>query len=254
MTLDGTCSWLVSDGDGFWLIDPGPEGAQEHLKRILSAAEGQIKGVILTHKHADHAGALPELAALMPATELNVWVKSASELESVSGILAHDLVDGQNIGPFTVHDSPGHRFDHICLVKDEIVFTGDHVLGFGSTLLVPYPGSLNGHLVSLKQLIDGNYKLALPGHGPIISDPSSRFREYLTHRLDRETKLIRALNSGLRTVDELVAEAWSDAPVELHFACALNLETHLIKLAEDGFDLEGVERRDYSYFPGVLTS
>jgi glyoxylase-like metal-dependent hydrolase (beta-lactamase superfamily II) len=213
LTLDGTNTYVV----GRWVVDPGPldEG---HLEAVRRAAAGGIEGVVLTHGHADHAEAAEELGP--PVT--------------LPG-------EGETVGPFRAVATPGHSADSVCLVAGSICFTGDTVLGSGSVFIAPGEGSLSEYLDSLRRLRGLGLEVLCPGHGPYVWDPAAKLDEYVAHRLSRERRLLEALDAGLRTRDELLDSAWSDAPAELRDFAALSLASHLEKLAEEGRLPDGVE-------------
>jgi glyoxylase-like metal-dependent hydrolase (beta-lactamase superfamily II) len=213
LTLDGTNTYVV----GRWVVDPGPADAG-HLDAVRAAASAGIEGVVLTHGHADHAAGAAALGApvILPG-------------------------DGERAGPFLALATPGHSPDSVCLVRQRVCFTGDTVLGTGSVFIAPGEGSLSAYLDSLRRLRGLDLEVLCPGHGPYVWDPAAKLDEYLAHRLDRERRLVEALDAGLRTRDELLDSAWSDAPAELRHFAGLSLASHLEKLAEEGRLPEGVE-------------
>lgn len=213
LTLDGTNTYVV----GPWVVDPGPRIAG-HLEAVRRAAADGIEGVVLTHGHADHSEGADELAA--PVTL---------------------PLDGETVGPFRAYGTPGHSSDSVCLVAGRLCFTGDTVLGSGSVFIAPGEGSLSAYLDSLRRLRELPLDVLCPGHGPYVWDPPAKLDEYLEHRLERERRLLEAFDAGLRTRDELLDSAWSDAPAELRDFAALSLASHLEKLAEEGRLPEDVE-------------
>jgi glyoxylase-like metal-dependent hydrolase (beta-lactamase superfamily II) len=206
LTLDGTNTYVV----GRWVVDAGPALAP-HLDAVRRAAEDGIEGVVLTHSHADHSEGADQLGApvTLPA-------------------------DGDSVGPFRAVGTPGHSPDSVCLVMGRVCFTGDTVLGEGSVFIAPGEGSLSAYLDSLRRLRSLDLEVLCPGHGPYVWDPAAKLDEYISHRLDRERRLVEALESGLSTQDELLDAAWSDVPAELRGAAALTLAAHLEKLREEG--------------------
>jgi glyoxylase-like metal-dependent hydrolase (beta-lactamase superfamily II) len=138
--------------------------------------------------------------------------------------------------------TPGHAPDHVAFVSGPLAFTGDAVLGEGSVFIAPYPGALSAYLEGLERLRERPLRLLLPGHGPPVEDPAAKLEEYISHRLDRERRLVAALESGRRTVDELLDAVWDDAPAALRPAAAWTLAAHLDKLAAEGRLPDGVER------------
>ena len=142
--------------------------------------------------------------------------------------------DGDTVGPFTAVGTPGHSADSVCLLLGRICFTGDTVLGEGSVFIAPGEGSLSAYLDSLRRLRALELEVLCPGHGPYVWDPSAKLDEYIAHRLDRERRLLAALESGLRTEEELLDAAWSEVPESLRPAARLTLEAHLEKLCLEG--------------------
>jgi glyoxylase-like metal-dependent hydrolase (beta-lactamase superfamily II) len=206
LTLDGTNTYVV----GAWVVDPGPAD-EGHLEAVRRAAGDGIEGVVLTHSHADHAEGAESLGA--PVTLPR---------------------QGETVGPFSAVATPGHSEDSVCLLAGPVCFTGDTVLGSGSVFIAPGEGSLSAYLGSLRRLRSLPLEVLCPGHGPYVWDPAAKLDEYVAHRLERERRLLDALSAGLRTRDELLDSAWSDAPAELRDFAALALASHLGKLAEEG--------------------
>jgi glyoxylase-like metal-dependent hydrolase (beta-lactamase superfamily II) len=209
MTLDGTNTWIV----GGWVVDPGPADPG-HLERVAAAAQ-PLQGILLTHSHLDHS-------------------EGASQLGE-DPVLP---VDGDRIGPFSVIATPGHSADSVCLLWERVLFTGDTVLGEGSVFVAPGEGSLAAYLASLERLLSLDLDAICPGHGPVVRDPAAKLREYRDHRLERETRVLAALNAGARTTDDLLAHAWSDVELSasemLRAAATATLQAHLEKLAAEG--------------------
>jgi glyoxylase-like metal-dependent hydrolase (beta-lactamase superfamily II) len=114
-----------------------------------------------------------------------------------------------------------------------VCFTGDTVLGAGSVFIAPGEGSLSAYLESLRRLRSLDLEVLCPGHGPYVWDPAAKLDEYVAHRLDRERRLLEALDAGLRTEDEVLDAAWPEVPTELRGAAALTLRAHMEKLSEE---------------------
>jgi glyoxylase-like metal-dependent hydrolase (beta-lactamase superfamily II) len=206
LTLDGTNSYLV----GGWIVDPGPSDPV-HVDAIRKASGGRIEGVVLTHSHADHS-------------------ESAGEF----GVPVSLPADGEEIGPFRAIATPGHSADSVALLAGRACFTGDTVLGAGSVFIPPGEGSLAAYLESLRRLMELDLEVLCPGHGPYVWNPEAKLDEYMAHRLDRERRLVAAIDGGLRNRDELLDAVWSEAPAELRPAAALTLAAHLEKLRDEG--------------------
>jgi glyoxylase-like metal-dependent hydrolase (beta-lactamase superfamily II) len=206
LTLDGTNSYVVRG----WIVDPGP-AIDSHVAAVRRAADDGIEGVVLTHSHADHS--------------------EAAGLFDVPVVLP---LDGDEVGPFRAVGTPGHSADSVCLVMGRVCFTGDTVLGAGSVFIAPGEGSLSAYLESLRRLRSLDLEVLCPGHGPYVWDPAAKLDEYIAHRLDRERRLLEALDAGLRSEDELLDAAWAEVPAELRGAAALTLRAHMEKLSEEG--------------------
>jgi glyoxylase-like metal-dependent hydrolase (beta-lactamase superfamily II) len=152
------------------------------------------------------------------------------------------LFDGGRFGPLTALATPGHAPDHYALLHGSVCFTGDAVLGEGSVFIAPDPGALAGYLAALQRLIEMPLELLCPGHGPPVSEPQHKLREYLQHRLDRERRLIAALAAGEREVQGMLDAAWSDVPQQVRPFAAITLAAHLDKLEQEGRLPDGVQR------------
>ena len=211
MTLEGTNTYLYGSGPCA-VIDPGPDD-ESHLKAVRAAAEqrGGIGLVLLTHNHGDHADG---------AEGLGVEVVRPGDGEEHLGLRAVA--------------TPGHAPDHVCLLTaDGVCFSGDLVLGAGSTFVPPDGGSLAAYMGSLRRMQAEPIELIAPGHGPWISDPAAKLAEYVEHREMRERRLLAALERGERSRDALLDEAWSDVPTELREGAAMVMDAHLDKLAAE---------------------
>jgi glyoxylase-like metal-dependent hydrolase (beta-lactamase superfamily II) len=222
MTLAGTNTYLYGT-DPCVVIDPGPDDAG-HLDAVRAAAgeRGGIGLVLLTHGHGDHAEGAGRLAA-----------------DAGDGTAGAPPVvlpgDGEEHGGLRALATPGHAADHVCfLTVDGVCFSGDLVLGEGSTFVPPDGGSLAAYMESLRLVQAEPIELICPGHGPWVTDPVAKLAEYVEHREMRERRLLAALERGERSKQALLAEAWSDVPTELRPAAALVMEAHLQKLEAEG--------------------
>ena len=118
-------------------------------------------------------------------------------------------------GPLEAVATPGHAPDHLAYITGTAALTGDAVLGEGSVFVAPDPGALAGYLEALVRLRERPLTVLLPGHGPPVFDPQAKLDEYVSHRLDRETRLVLALEAGKRTTNDLLDDVWSDVPAGL---------------------------------------
>jgi glyoxylase-like metal-dependent hydrolase (beta-lactamase superfamily II) len=223
MTGAGTNTYLYGEGPCA-AIDPGPDDA-DHLDAVLAAAEerGGIGIVLLTHMHGDHADGAERLAEMAAAGAAASWPPVV-----LPG-------DGEEHGGLRALATPGHAAEHVCLLAPGgVCFSGDLVLGEGSTFVPPDGGSLASYMDSLRRLRAEPIELICPGHGPWVTDPAAKLAEYVEHREMRERRLLAALERGERSRAALLTEAWSDVPEQLRPAAALVMEAHLQKLAAEG--------------------
>jgi glyoxylase-like metal-dependent hydrolase (beta-lactamase superfamily II) len=235
LTLTGTNTWVVGR-DPAWVVDPGPL-IEEHLAAVAgeALARGGLGGIVLTHDHHDHSDAVDELRTRYPAP-----------LAGGRGDVDVLLSDGARVGPFEAVAAPGHAIDHFALLCGGTCFTGDAVLGSGSVFISPHEGALSGYLRALERLrAREEIEVICPGHGPLVTEPQAKLSEYVTHRLERERRLLAALAEGRRTVDELLDAAWDDVPAQLRPAAAITLAAHLDKLESERALPDGVERQDF---------
>lgn len=237
LTLSGTNTWLVGR-DPCWVVDPGP-ALEAHLDAVLAAgrARGGIGGLALTHDHGDHADGAAELAARAGGVPVAAarWAPAGVRLEA-----------GTRVGPLEAIPLPGHASDHVCFAFGAACLTGDAVLGEGSVFIAPEPGALRGYLAGLAALRARGFAVLLPGHGPPVTDVAERLDGYVAHRLDREARLVAALDTGARAVEELLDAAWPDVSAAMRPVAAVTLTAHLDKLEEEGRLPSGVQRPSWS--------
>jgi glyoxylase-like metal-dependent hydrolase (beta-lactamase superfamily II) len=233
-TLTGTRTWLIGD----WaVLDPGP-AIDSHIAAIREAMP-RLKTILITHRHGDHA---PAAAPLKQATGARVIAPQ--------GVLTEAIVDqrvsgGEIVDGLEVIATPGHTREHVCyLTKAGDLFTGDTILGEGSTAIFPPDGHMGDYLHSLKILRERNPKRIYPAHGPTRDDAVALIDEYIAHRLQREQQVIDALASGANTIPEIRRRIYTELDERLHGAAEVQIAAHLIKLQEEG----RVDVREGSYF------
>jgi glyoxylase-like metal-dependent hydrolase (beta-lactamase superfamily II) len=221
LTLSGTNSWVVGR-DPAWVIDPGPllEG---HIDAIVAETDrrGGLAGIALTHDHADHAEAVGTLRA-------RTFGPAVAAARGDADVV---LRDGDEFGPLRAVATPGHAPDHMAFAMGRAAFTGDAVLGEGSVFVSE---DLAGYLAGLQRLRDLRPEVLCPGHGPPVWDAVGKLDDYREHRLDRERRLVAALERGLREEGDLLDAAWDDVPPQLRPAAAVTLRAHLEKLRDEG--------------------
>ncbi|MDH3298229.1 MAG: MBL fold metallo-hydrolase [Gemmatimonadota bacterium] len=238
MTLDGTCSYLLGSSRVV-LIDPG-SGDTGHLSRIHGEiGSRQVAGILLTHAHSDHAGLAAEASRAFGAPILG-----SEQTLNRTGLDGIAVADGQLVAPgadisLIALATPGHSSDHMAYLTEEArwLFTGDLVLGEGSSAILYPDGNVAAYLGSLSRLYALRPSWLLPGHGPAVADPMSLLAEYRAHRLEREAQIIRALTAGARSVPEIRAAVYDPLPEGLAWAAEAAIAAHLASLLESGYDV-----------------
>ncbi|HEU5368677.1 MAG TPA: MBL fold metallo-hydrolase [Ktedonobacterales bacterium] len=237
MTGPGTNSILVGAPEGAagcYIIDPGPE-EQSHLETLAreGQARGGVRGIVITHGHADHYEGAQTLSRMTGAPML-AWSREGIAFAD------EELADEQVIdcGPdrLRVLHTPGHRFDHVCLLLEEarVLFAGDLVAGVGTVVIIPPEGGINEYLRSLRRLLALDLALILPAHGPFIAAPQAKLQEYIDHRLLREQQILEALRAGLDRIPAMVQRIYVDVDPRLHGFAGESVRAHLLKLEEEG--------------------
>jgi glyoxylase-like metal-dependent hydrolase (beta-lactamase superfamily II) len=230
MTYHGTNTFLVDEADGIVVIDPGPAD-RAHLEAVLAATGGRVARILLTHSHADHLGNLADLRA---ATGAPVWARAPEARPDVAP------EDGARIGGLTAIHTPGHAPDHLCFAgADGVLFTGDHVMGWSTTVVAPPPrGDMAAYVANLERLLARDDRLYLPAHGPAIPAPQAYLASLIERRHDRERAILRALTRGPSESGEIAGRMYAAVPPGLRRAAELNVRAHLWKLAAEGLVVE----------------
>lgn len=237
MTLTGTNQYLLGR-DAITVIDVALPTA-ENMDGILEQVEGmggkRIEKILLTHTHRDHCGGALALKKRSGA-KLGICALRAGYL----GAEDFTYKGGDRIpydgGDLTVVHTPGHESGHCCFYESsrQVLFTGDHILGQGTTVIPPPDGDMALYIQSLEKLLDLKIRLLLPGHGPVIADPHGKIREYIDHRLLREREVLDSLRGGRNTIPSIAARIYADLPAPLQSVGQLSIEAHLIKLVREG--------------------
>lgn len=228
MTYTGTNTWLIDGADGLTVIDPGPDDAA-HIGAI--AACGRVARIVLTHSHPDHLAGAPALRALTGAP-INAWHTpwAAGFVPDVR------LDDGQEVGLLTALHTPGHASDHVCFALQDggVLFTGDHVMSWSTSIVSPPDGNMSAYMASLRRLLARDDQLYLCGHGPPLPKPQKLVRAMLSHRAGREASILAILQRGPATADDLVAAMYAGLDEKLAMAARRSVVAHLEKLSEEG--------------------
>jgi glyoxylase-like metal-dependent hydrolase (beta-lactamase superfamily II) len=265
-TYTGTGTYLVGRperGAGVAVIDPGPldEG---HLAALLAAVEGQIVShVLVTHTHRDHsplarrfarAVGAPVLAARPPARV--VHVSGALDEEDDETFAPDAVLNGGEIlegDGWTIEAmaTPGHASNHMAfaLREENALFSGDHVMGWSTTVVAPPDGDMTAYMASLDAVIARGFSTLWPTHGAPVTEPAPFLEAYRAHRLEREAQIVAQLTAGPRRIKDMVPTLYAAIEPRLWPAAGLSVWAHLIGLeragrvrAEPGPEMDAVWR------------
>ncbi len=221
-TLDGTRTYLIDDT---MVLDPGPD-IGTHIDAIASAMPN-LQTIFITHRHADHA---PAALPLKRRTGARIVAPRNVVDETDDFVAGGEIVQG-----LEVIATPGHTSEHVCfLTADGDLFTGDTILGRGTTAIFPPDGHMGDYIRSLRGLLSRAPRRIHPAHGPTREDAVALIEEYLGHRLEREQQVLSAVSVGVGTIPALRRHIYPDLDPRLERAAEVQLLAHLIKLTEEG--------------------
>jgi glyoxylase-like metal-dependent hydrolase (beta-lactamase superfamily II) len=225
-TLDGTNTWVVGASPSI-VIDPGPE-IPSHLDEVAAAA-GAVAAVLVTHDHPDHAPAAPAFAERVGAPLLAFRLAGAEHLRDGQQVRAG------SVALTTVH-TPGHTSDHVVFFEPESgsLFSGDAVVGRGTTFIDPPDGDLGQYLRSLERMRQLGARTIHPGHGPVLFDAAAKLDEYVAHRAERERQVLAAMADGPIAIAEIVERIYAGYPPDVGPLAARSVLAHLLKLEGEG--------------------
>lgn len=227
-TLEGTNTWVLGEGPSV-VIDPGPDDAG-HLLAVADQAE-PVEAILLTHRHPDHAPGAPRLSA---ATRAPVYALRPEDGERP--IRHNQVLEAGGLSVRAIH-TPGHTSDHLVffLESEGAMFTGDTVLGRGTSVVDPPDGDMAAYVRSLGELLALRPRVIYPGHGPVVFDAVGRIEVYLSHREERERQVLEAVAGGRAAPEEMVPEIYGgDVPEAMFPHAARSVLAHLLKLEREG--------------------
>lgn len=247
-TFHGTGTFIVGRGK-VAVIDPGPD-LIEHSQALEAALVGdEVSHILVTHTHRDHSPAAKRLKQATGAPtygfgphgsgrpEAGGEVEEGADRDFAPDVVLRDgdRVEGEGWSFEAVH-TPGHTSNHLCfsLAEERTLFTGDHVMGWSTSIVSPPDGDMRAYMHSLHRLLERDEKLYRPCHGPAIEDPKPFVRSFIAHREGREEQIAACLREGRATIPEMVERMYADVPRNLHPAAARSVLAHLVHMVETG--------------------
>ena len=240
-TGPGTNTYLVGTGPERILLDTG-DGRPEYLpvlaRALDEAGDVRIQEIVLTHGHPDHIGGAASVLETTGAVAVSK--RPWPELDERHAVTIRPLDDGDVVrtegATLRAIHTPGHAEDHLCFLLEEegALFSGDNVLGVGTTVIPPFGGDLGDYMRSLDRLLAEEPTAIYPAHGPKIEDGPAKLREYIQHRQERERQVLASLEAGPTSIPEIVKQVYAAYPEAIHAAAASTVTTQLLKLEREG--------------------
>ena len=243
-TYYGTQTYLLGERE-VAVVDPGPD-LDEHVEALIAAIGGRnVAAICCTHTHRDHSPAARRLAA---ATGGPVIGCAPLALETVGpradaafdGDYTADrvLADGESIDidgrTLTAVTTPGHTSNHLCFAYGDVLLTGDHVMGWSTTVVVPPDGDMAAYMASLHKLRERGDRIFYPAHGPPVTRPAQYLRGLIGHRMQREKQILRLVGEAPREIPDIVANAYPGLDPRLVTAAGGSVHAHLVDLEGRG--------------------
>jgi glyoxylase-like metal-dependent hydrolase (beta-lactamase superfamily II) len=239
MTGSGTNTYILGRGR-VAVLDPGP-AMDAHLAAILAALgpDEAVSHILVSHTHLDHTALVPALVAATGATTAGYGAYAGARSDTGEGI-DHDfapeivLADGDTLAgddwQVQALHTPGHAANHLCFVFGDVLFSGDHVMGWSTSLIAPPDGDMAAYMASLRRLQTGAWQVAHAGHGDPVIDLPARLAFLIAHRQAREAAILAVLAQGPLSLSALTAQVYTDIPAALLPAAQRNVMAHLIDL------------------------
>jgi glyoxylase-like metal-dependent hydrolase (beta-lactamase superfamily II) len=253
-TFMGTQSYLVGERE-VAVIDPGPD-LPEHLDALVAAIGGRpVAAILCTHTHRDHSPAAAPLAertgaSIVGCAPLSMTTVGPRADASFDADYSPDRIlgDGESIAVddlrLTAVATPGHTSNHLCFALEGtgVLFTGDHVMGWSTTVVIPPDGDMAAYMVSLDKLRQRDDRIYYPAHGPAVTKPAQLVRGLIGHRMQREKQILRLVGEGPRDIPDIVAKAYPALDPRLTGAAGASVHAHLLDLAARGLVVHEDER------------
>jgi glyoxylase-like metal-dependent hydrolase (beta-lactamase superfamily II) len=247
-TFKGTGVYIVG-GKDVAVIDPGPD-EPAHVAALKRALDGKtVTHILVTHTHNDHSPAARPLKEWSGAKtyaygphgsgkfEDGATIEEGGDRDFMPDIRVKDgdIIAGNGF-TFECVYTPGHTSNHMCfaLKEEGALFTGDHVMGWSTTVVTPPDGDMAQYMASVQKLIARDDRILYPTHGAPITDPKPFLAAYLEHRLEREAQILACIGDGVATIPDMVARIYVDVDKRLHPAASRSVLAHLIQLEQEG--------------------
>ncbi len=246
-TFRGTGTYVVGDGE-VAVIDPGPD-LDEHVAALLAGLAGeQITHILITHTHRDHS---PAAAAVKAASGATTWgfgphaggrrgdpaVEEGGDWDFAPDVTVRDgdAIAGKGWRFEAVH-TPGHTSNHLCFALPEsgVLFSGDHVMGWSTSVIAPPDGDMSAYMASLDKLLGRRDAVYWPTHGPAITEPQDHVRAFIAHRREREAGILECLDAGAERIEAIVDKLYLGLQPGLRRAAGRSVHAHLLDLAARG--------------------
>lgn len=239
-TFTGTQSYLVGTSE-VAIIDPGPDDTS-HVDSLVEGIAGRpVAAIVCTHTHRDHSPASASLARRTGAPIIGCAPLALQSLgpradASFDRSYSADRIldDGESISidgnPLTAIATPGHTSNHLCFAWGDVLFTGDHVMGWSTTVVIPPDGDMAAYLESLEKLRLRDDRIYYPAHGPAVTKPQRYVRSLIGHRMQREKQILRLVSEHSRDIPDIVAMAYPGLDRRLTGAAAASVYAHLLDL------------------------
>ena len=243
-TYYGTQTYLIGERE-VAVIDPGPD-LPEHLDAIEAAIGGRpLVAIMCTHTHRDHSPAATPLAErtgapIVGCAPLALETVGPRADASFDGDYAPDRVldDGETLAvdgkPLTAVATPGHTSNHLCFAYEGALLTGDHVMGWSTTVVVPPDGDMAAYMASLDKLRQRGDRIYYPAHGEPVTNPGQYVRHLMGHRMQREKQILKLVGERARDIPDIVANAYPGLDPRLTLAAGGSVYAHLLDLERRG--------------------